>query len=86
MTYQIFVTQEDIDKGVPYKSRQCPIALALNRVFPNIIFLVGAQEISQFYKNDLIFHVMSAEMKAFRSDFDRRKPVKPFSFSFTPKK
>src|SRR5690348_452339 len=83
-TFQIEVTQEDIDKGLKGNCSACPIALAVNRTIPganstvsdmfNHVYCPGVSRKNADTPDDAAWFI---------SDFDDGKPVEPFSFTLT---
>jgi hypothetical protein len=77
-TYTIDVTQEDIDRGERAKCMRCPIARAMQRVFPvNKVSVFGA---ITWIGNDR-YSDLPDEAQQFIMYFDEDEPVEPFSFT-----
>lgn len=75
----ITVTQEDIDKGVISSCVACPIALAVGRFMPDSGFIVCANAIDFTSPLGDLIHLPIEAVK-FISDFDKGRPVQPFTF------
>ena len=80
---KIEVTQEDINKGAPYRPSTCPVALAISRrLHDKRNVLVG-------YHTVLIdgrLYDFPPEATNFIVRFDDREPVQPFKFKLDVKK
>ena len=75
----INVTQLDIDGGVRYNSRACPIANAVRRVsIPRDIEPIHVD--NSYMMIGKTGYTLSKAAKAFIIDFDSYKKVKPFRF------
>ncbi len=79
---RIFVRKTDIERGIPFRSGLCPVALAMNRktkkrwlVGDCVCGVVGSNNNCTKWI-DLPSHVTD-----WISDFDADKPVIPFSFT-----
>lgn len=95
-TFEIEVTQEDIDSGECRNIFQCPIARAIKRRFPYADHSINAHgdplpaEVSVGY-HDANVHYNGVPYRAgvpviaatFINDYDRGLPVKPFTFPLT---
>lgn len=73
----ISVTQEDIDHGVPFCSKKCPVALALQRKYPRSFVSVSNKAFTVGKKT----RVLSPTAARFVSSFDRYTKVRPFQFT-----
>lgn len=73
---RIFVTQEDIDKGVPNDDCKCPVALAISRVRSTADVHVDRRYIDVGYQSFTTPEPASAFIRA----FDAGQPVEPFEF------
>ena len=92
-THTIHVTQQDIDLGQRDKCKRCPIALAMQRTFPNLEssvyttdvwlskhgFIVLPHEARRFIDR---FDSGDEQVRRFiyRFDADDRENIRPFSF------
>lgn len=82
---KVRVTQQDIDKGEGGSPYQCPIAIALSRVYPKCTVSVGSCQVELIAKEglvelgDVIQFSLSKHSKKFVYSFDSGYPVKPFS-------
>jgi hypothetical protein len=78
---RVDVTDEDILVGVPEDCGQCPVALALSRLFPDAQDIaVRATGIWLWIDGKLAFFPPPPEVVAFVESFDAREHVDPFSF------
>ena len=76
----VFVTQKDINNGVRYDPRGCPIARAVRRAVDPYA-RVGAYRITlEGIPRALEGQVMSDEVLAWRRGFDHGDKVKPIKF------
>lgn len=71
------VTQEDIDKGVPYGVASCPVALALQRT---IGARVAVDPTAWSLFHGMKDYPLPGDASVFIRDFDSGKPVAPFRF------
>lgn len=77
MSIRVTVTQEGIDNGVSYGGNRCPLALALQKRFPDdddIVVLSHALRVNNSV------HRLSERAVQFVEDFDAGKPVQPSTF------
>lgn len=83
----VSVTQEDIDKGCPKKSENCPIVRAVGRLSLGDLGIStsigGHSYISKWSVPDIS---LSRAAHRFISRFDAGKEVKPFRFVLTASK
>lgn len=85
MLYQFEVTQEDIDHGIRYSCRECPIARVINRTFSKEILVDGAN-LSVPFCADIVGIIeyklfeLPQEVKNSIRDFDKQLKVEPFTF------
>jgi hypothetical protein len=85
LIYEINVTQEDINNGGKKQCTMCPIALATKRTFPNAIWI----SVTQAYIRVVnagdgergTEYLSPLGVEQFINDFDRGRPVSPFSFT-----
>lgn len=77
-TVRIDVTQDDIDHGEPLAPCECPVALALRRIFPGaaVAVIVGEMAVDGWLINP------PAAVNAFIEDFDHQGQDIPGPFSF----
>lgn len=79
---RINVTQRDIDRGIPFSSWSCPVALAIRRHSQLADYFVGR---NYFVKGECIIDDMAIPLPEvtirFVSDFDAGRPVKPIRFT-----
>ena len=81
----VTVTQEDIDSGVANSCGKCPVALALQRLFPG-------KEISVDYRTTFIgdrynggdSYQNEREARHFLGEYDGGRPVFPTSVTLLP--
>lgn len=76
----IEVTPEDIRHGKPQDATSCPIALALRR-YGLEDPCVEHDSISANWKGAFYVYSIPNTALQFVNDFDRRRPVAPFSFA-----
>ena len=77
---RIKVEQKHIDKGVPMGQDSCPVALALkDKGFRDIRVMSFGTYVNSGY-DDERFWFHSAETSEFISNFDNKRPVRPFGF------
>ncbi len=72
----VTVKHEDITNGIPRSCNDCPIALALRRLFPEAAVHVAYHRIAI----DDGRTVTPDIVRKFVKDFDRGRPVEPFEF------
>ena len=77
MKKKITVTQGDIERGIPCRSGECPVSVAMQRAFKSYC-KVGTDYALVFDRNKEVKH--SAQVRNFIRRFDAGKKVKPFSF------
>lgn len=82
ITKEIQVTQEDIAKGVKENAECCPIALALNRAFPECDIADVSESAIVCFDDGSWAEYGSDEIGSFISAFDAGDPVQPFNFTF----
>jgi hypothetical protein len=73
----IHVAQIDIDFGKSNDCESCPIARAIGRVFPGSEVYVLGDTVTI----DKVFYSLPPECWGFVCDFDKGRPVFPFSFT-----
>lgn len=73
---QIDVTAQDIAEGMPRQPTRCALALAGARAFRGPVSVVGWG----IYAGDLAA-LLPREAQHFVSDYDKGRPVQPFSFT-----
>lgn len=81
MKVKIFVTQEDIDNGIPEDESLCAISLSLLRAVPESIYLRSTP--SRLIVSPYGFRVEAIathEVVTFINRFDNKQPVHPFTF------
>ena len=78
-THTIHVTQQDIDLGQRDKCKRCPIALAMQRTFPNLDASVYTTDV-WLSKHGFIVLPHEARRFIYRFDADDRENIRPFSF------
>lgn len=77
----IKVTEDDIKKGRPCDSGNCPISLAVKRVFPDYDNSVGVEFITVMADNNVYKqYVMPTPAKYALHYFDRGRGMTPFEF------
>lgn len=74
---RIEVTQEDIRRGIVFDPCECALGLALERAMGR---RVACSQKGWDYDGEFYCHPLPAVAKAFITEFDAHKPVKPFSF------
>ncbi len=80
------VTRKDIVSGLTGDEECCPIALALEREYPDLLPSVSASTITLYegvdiYSGDVSLEFLSSpEVRKFILDFDEGRNVKPTSF------
>jgi hypothetical protein len=72
---KIIVTQEDIDKGLKNSCSSRPVALAVQRVFPDKRISVSGMIYIDYYE-----YWYPSNVNVFIRRFDRGALVQPFSF------
>jgi hypothetical protein len=80
---RIEVTQEDIDNGLRGNCRQCPIALVVARSTGALYVSVNSGIQWSYFRGCVSpehWRRIPLEVFRFMSDFDRGRPVEPFSF------
>lgn len=84
-TKTVTVTVDDIRDGVAINCTQCPVALALQRAYPEADASASPLFL-RFYGNREIvaFAITPDEVRKFISRVDSFKDVEPFSFEITP--
>ena len=83
MSTIITVTQEDIDHGKKGDCGECPIARAAKRAFPALFPTVSCYNLyldSAPGRDDGHGTPLPQKASEFVQDFDRGRPVEPFSF------
>ena len=92
MRLQIEVTERDIRLGTPEDSTYCPIARSVKRKLElrgtkakRLMVANGAVEFEKaenddWWNKDTPLATLPAAAVKFMSDFDNKRPVKPFSF------
>lgn len=82
--FEVSVTEEDINNGVPGDPNYCPIALAIQRIFPNFGVMVGKDRINLEFEmnNSPGFYCIGTTYSQYRfvRRFDKGKSVQPFNF------
>jgi hypothetical protein len=78
--YSVDVAEDDIKQGVTRNCYHCPIAIALQRVFPTRPFAVRT---SYVIFTDGGFGHLPASAIQFIKQFDRLFITRPFQFDFT---
>lgn len=91
MEFIVEVNQEDISKGVKNSPCNCPIALALKRLFPSAfrVYVNSYNDIQSgswwsaniSLKGTSLGFDLSPEATTFANNFDFGRPVEPFSFT-----
>lgn len=76
---KISVIKKDIDCGIPKLEDFCPVALALKRKGVKFVCIDGTVA-EGTYKHHPFRVDLPRKAKGFITRFDKRKPVKPFSF------
>jgi len=74
----ITVTAQDITDGMPRQPKQCPLALAIARIF-GFPVIVGCHSWSSL--DYIIGGFLPAAARQFVNRIDRTLPVEPFTFS-----
>lgn len=76
---QVWVTRDDIDRGVPGSSRQCAVALAVRRAVPEFTCVVvsGRYVTIDIGRGRSFFAELTDEQKKFIVDFDNQRAVDP---------
>ncbi len=84
MIHEIHVTQEDINFGERRNCKKCPIALAINRVFPDKFVSVSPFGVYTIDRTTLetIRYGIPSYASQFIEDFDCHPEFKPEPFSF----
>lgn len=79
---KIEVTQDDINNGQRSRCRFCPVALAIQRTFPDQLVTVGneAAEIG------MCFITFPTNASEFISAFDKGLKVQPFTFEINERR
>lgn len=83
---QVWVTRDDIERGVPVSGRGCPIARALNRALPRVAYVyvnslgitIGRR--SEYYQD------CTDEQRRFILDFDKGRAVDPIMIEIPDEK
>lgn len=75
----INVTQEDINQGKRSRCFECPIALAMSRVFGFSVGSLG-HEVFRPSNRDATLGLIPPEAMRFMRDFDNGSVVQPFMF------
>lgn len=75
----IEVTQDDIDKGKVGSCKECPVALAVNRVIAPGYCTVGTSGIWTYSNPGRIYSTPGVVVR-FIKHFDRTREGKPFTF------
>lgn len=83
---QINILQSDIDSGLPFRRRECALAIAVRRAFHDGSDRIPYVEVTQATilvrdgKREFMFPIPET-VQAFVANFDRNKHlVEPFSF------
>lgn len=80
---KVVVTQEDINKGLPKKTKDCPVAQAMSRAF-NVEIAVGktATENYVYEKNESVgmWHDLNPRISAIIEKYDLTGHMEPFEF------
>lgn len=85
MKYTIEVTQADIDAGESQSCTACPIALAVQRVFPECRIEVTERAMYLYRGEELEARANTPRTAArFVRLFDQGFPVEPFTFEVDP--
>lgn len=89
-TIDVEVTQEDIDNGIPCRSKDCMLALAVQRVFPDSEVFVGSMMFTVVGPEEKeLSYSLPDEAVAARRKFDcvpnAKSFLKPFKFTATLK-
>lgn len=81
-TITVTVTEDHIRRGVPQEPEFCPVALALETIFPASTHISVDEEAVDLTHEDLRFQSVELPRSATRfiRAFDSGKPVEPFSF------
>ena len=78
------VSQEDIEQGHAGDPLSCPIVLAAKRMFPYGVCSTGNNDLSISVRGvggyPIFFGFLPPKARTFIKNFDKGKPVKPFSF------
>tara|TARA_R100000656_G_scaffold104176_1_gene75951 strand:- start:17163 stop:17447 length:285 start_codon:yes stop_codon:yes gene_type:complete len=74
------VTEADIAEATPYTVDQCPVALAVCRALGAERTQVSTGRITVYHGEDRRAWTTPHEVRDFINRFDRRLPVRPFSF------
>jgi hypothetical protein len=84
-TYKVSVTKTDIKKGCRYKSRNCPVARAMERAIGRPVSVYSGGGFAFLHKRTLKKlgkeHQVSGVVGDFILDFDRGLEVEPFKFT-----
>jgi hypothetical protein len=78
---RIEVTQEDIDRGIPFSHTSCPIACAVQRTFGQPCWVYTHRMAVFTGLPDVSRYALSGECVDFIARFDAGKKVEPFSFT-----
>ena len=73
---KIYVTDNDIEQGIPHDTTFCPVALALYRTTGDQDVNVGGFRARSNHR----FYALPKRVQNWIRRFDRGQPVKPFSF------
>ena len=77
---KIQVTQEHIEHGIPNNCSCCPIALAVQEVFPRQIVEVGQFDLTVGGTKRHLEYELPEEASDFVEQFDMGHYVRPFDF------
>jgi hypothetical protein len=79
----IQVTQSHIDKGKPHSSCLCPVALAIQEVYPNEKISVGYSVVINWPRERSVA-TLPREVTERITTFDAIQQMEPFEFEFDP--
>jgi hypothetical protein len=77
------VTQKDVNLGVPKSCVNCPISLAIKRLFKSAGCQVYSEKVLIFTNGRVDTFILPREAQEFIIEFDQFKLVKPFRFTLS---
>jgi hypothetical protein len=79
------ITQDDIDKGIPKQCCECPVAIALKRMYPHTFFVnVNFFHVNLYNRASVQEFTMCEDMFKFTVEFDNGQPVVPMTVHMIP--
>jgi hypothetical protein len=77
------VTQAHISNGQRFRTKSCPVALAIKQTLPDVSVVVDATMLSISTSTTYTSYKLSKPLQRFIQTFDSGEPVAPASFIIT---